>query len=366
MKSNIRKLLYVISIPLLLTAWFVRADYYQELKNIEKQRLDNLASTKSALEEIAEKKAEFSDEEKYLYTLLKAHSEAMHSNFSESEKLLQEIIKGDSKHDYKGRAYSILASIQQIQGKYVYSFMNLDKALALIPKMENKVYKTSILQNALSFYNDSGMLDYAMEYGRRLLKHGVEDKNLAVQCQAHFEMAVIELSADKVELADSRLKKTYDICNKAKGTLPLLHLPNMEAEIALDKGQLTKAKKLLEANHPEVKAYGWKILNASTENQLAEIFFILQDFDQAEKFAVKALQTAESISDVKRSKNATQVLAKIYSELDKKEEAIKYYQKYMELEQKLNTSSRQRKLAYDQARQRLRAEQIARLDEVEN
>ncbi|WP_223671215.1 tetratricopeptide repeat protein [Kangiella shandongensis] len=364
MNFSIRKISYIILIPLLLTAWFVRADYYQQLKVIEEQRLDDLASTKTALEEIAEKKAEFSDEEKYLYTLLKAHSEVMHSNFAEAEKLLQEIIKSDAKHDYKGRAYSILASVQQIQGKYVYSFMNLDRALALIPKMENKVYKTNILQNALSFYNDSGMLDYAMEYARRLLKHGVEDKNLADQCQAYFEMAVIELSADKVELADSRLEKTYDICHKAKGTLPLLHLPNMEAEIALGRGQLTKAKELLEANYPKVKEYGWKILNASTEIHLAEVFFILQDYEKSEELALKALKTAEEISDVKRSKNATQVLAKLYSELEKKEEAIKYYQKYMELEQKLNTSSRQRKLAYDQARQRLRAEQLARLEEA--
>ena len=114
--------------------------------------------------------------------------------------------------------------------------------------MDNEEYKANILQNAVSFYNDSSMLDYAMDHARRLLKLGIQRKDLSNQCQAHFEMMVIELSANKYELVADRLIRVDDICNKANETLFLLHLPNVRADLAIQKGDISKARKLLEEN----------------------------------------------------------------------------------------------------------------------
>lgn len=338
------------------------ADYYEQLKVIEKERLSDLAGTESSLNEISKHKQDFSNEETHLYLLLKAHSETMQSNFAEAEELLLSIINSDASIDYKGRAHSILAAVLQIQGKYVRSYVHLDKAMGYAPRMDNKEYKANILQNAVSFYNDSGMIDYAMVHARRLLKLGIQTKDLSHQCQAYFEMMVIELSANKYELAADRLTRTDDICSKANESLFLLHLPNVKAELAIQKGDTSMAKKLLEENYSEVKKYGWKILNASTEIRLANVYSKLGEFQKAEKLALKALKISQEIGDIKRSKGATEILAKAYSKLGEKDKAIKYFQRYMELEKRLSASSRQRKLAYDQARQWIRARQIAKVD----
>ncbi|GAA4359645.1 tetratricopeptide repeat protein [Kangiella marina] len=353
---NVKKLISGIALYL-LTKGLIGAGYYNDLKAIESQRIKDLSGTKQSLQEISKYKSEFSDSEKHLYWLLMAHSATMESDFAEAERLLLKIINSDADIDYKGRAHSVFAAVLQLQGEYVRSYLHLDKALRHVPRMDNEEYKANILQNAVSFYNDSGMFDYAMDHARRLLKLGVQRKDLSNQCQAHFEMMFIELSANKYELAEDRLTKTDNICNKANETLFLLHLPNVRADLAIQKGDTSRARKLLEENYTEVKKYGWKILSASTEIKLANLYSKIDEFKEAEKLALKALKASEEIGDIKRAKGATEILANIYSELGEKDKAIKYFLMYMELEKRLSASSRQRKLSYDQARQWLRVEQ---------
>lgn len=155
------------------------------------------------------------------------------------------------------------------------------------------------------------------------------------------------------------MAKTDDICRQAKETVFLLHLPNIRADIAMQKGEFNAAKKLLEENYSEVKKYGWKVLNASTEISLANLYSNIGRHREAEELALKALRVSKEIGDIKRSKDASEILAKIYSELDQKEKAIKYFQMYIELDKRLSASGHQRKLAFDQARQKIEVEQLA-------
>ena len=198
-----------------------------------------------------------------------------------------------------------------------------------MPQIKNKTYKSDTLQNALSFYNDSGMLDYAMEYARRLLKLGIEHDNPDSQCHAYYEMAVMEVSINKVQIAEDNLAKAYEFCSSASNTLISRHLPNLEATIMMEWGDLQKAKRLLESNDEEVNQYGWSILTASTEIKLANVYIAQSAYENAEKLLLKALSSSEEITDIKRSKNATLLLAQLYSKLDKKEDAIKYFQQYI-------------------------------------
>ncbi|GAA4359628.1 tetratricopeptide repeat protein [Kangiella marina] len=358
---NVKKLISGIALCL-LTKSLVGADYYNDLKAIESQRIKDLSGTKQSLQEISKYKSEFSDSEKHLYWLLMAHSATMESDFAEAERLLLKIINSDADIDYKGRAHSIFAAVSQLQGKYVRSYMHFDKALGLIPKMQDEEYKANVLQNAVSFYNDSGMVDYAMDYARRLLQLSIKTKDLAKQCQSHYEMAFIEISAEEYALAGNRLNQAYEVCRKANEGLFILHLPNLEADIAMSRKEFTKAKRLLEKSYIDVKKYGWPVLTSLTEIRLANLYFETGRYDKAEKFASKAFSVSEDAGDVKRMRNATQILAKTHSKLKNKDKAIEYYQLYMELEKKINTASRQRKLAYDQARQELRAEALAKLE----
>lgn len=199
------KAILLISMLYSMVASVSSAAYLDELKAIERQRLSNIVSTKQALENISKHKSDFSSKEKYLYLLLVAHSETMHSNFSEAESLLLDIIDSEASADYVGRAHSILAGVLQFQGKYERSYYHLDKSLGFFPIISNEEYKSSILQNAVSFYNDSGMFDYAMDYARRLLKLGIQRKDLSDQCQAYFEMTIMELSASRHDIAVARI-----------------------------------------------------------------------------------------------------------------------------------------------------------------
>ncbi|RDX36578.1 tetratricopeptide repeat protein [Kangiella sp. HD9-110m-PIT-SAG07] len=331
------------------------AGYFEKLRNIESQRVNDLAATRQALKDLSIYQKDFTQIETHLYWLLWAHSELMNSNYSEAEKFLLGIIDSGASADYKGRAHSILAAGFHLQGQYYESYIHFDKALAMIPKMNDKEYKANILQNAVSFYNDSGLVAYAMDYASRLLKYSIENNDKSKQCHAYFDILNIEISAKKYDLADDRLMVAYKTCRKAKNELFLLHLKNLESDIAISRGKLSKAKQLLENNYKEVKTYGWATLISLTEIRLANLYFEVGQYNDSEKVAIKAFEASSKTGDTKRSKNAAEVLAKTYSKLNDKDKAIKYYQLYVKLEQKMNAISHKRKQAYDNAKQVLRA-----------
>lgn len=345
-------------------AWFVRADYYQELKSIEENALNDLSGTKEKLSKIAQYKNNFTQDEQYLYQIVKAHSEALSTNYEKSEALLLKIIESDADTNFKGRAYSLLASTKMIHGQYVESYYYLDKSLFLLDKMDDKDYKVRILSNALNNYNDLEMLDYAMGHARRLLKLGVEENAPVAICMATFEMALIELNAGKENLAEKRLNKIHSLCDQEVGILVLHSITSFEAKVALAKNNTQDAKKILEQHYPEVRSFGWEILTAIFETDLADVYLRNEQYEKAEAFALRGLERTRKNRDIKREKNAIKLLAEISTKLKKESEALEYYQKYIQLEQKLSSSVRQRKLAYGKARQRLREEQLAKLEEA--
>lgn len=344
--------------------WFVRADYYQELKSIEKNALNDLSGTKEKLSKIAQHKNEFTQDEQYLYQIVKAHAEALNTNYEKSEALLLQVIESDADTNFKGRAYSLIASTKMIHGQYVESYYYLDKSLSLLDRMDDRSYKVKILSNALNNYNDLEMLDYAMVHARRLLKLGEQENDPVAICMAMFEMALIELNAGKENLAEKRVKKIHSLCDQEIGVLVLHSITSFEAKIALAKNNTEDAKKILEQRYPEVKSFGWEILTAIFEIDLADVYLRNEQYEKAEKFALMGLERARKNRDIKREKNVIRLLAELSTKLNKKSEALEYYQKYIQLEQKLSSSVRQRKLAYGQARQRLREERLAKLEDA--
>jgi tetratricopeptide (TPR) repeat protein len=203
------------------------------------------------------------------------------------------------------------------------------------------------------------MLDYAMDYARRLLKVGHRSGNKGAQCVANIEIVLMELSAEKIDLANKRLKKVNKVCDESVGKLILLNIPSIEAQVALGGGEIIKAKEILESNYKTIRDFGWEVLTSIIETDLAKAYYQLGNYQKAEELALMGYKRAKKTTDIKRQRNVVKVLALISTELEKEDEALNYYKKYIELEQKVNTSTRQRKLAFSKALQRVKDEQLA-------
>lgn len=321
-------------------------DFYDELKFIESIRLNGIAKTQQKLEEIGQHKSEFNSRERDLYFLLMAHSKAMQSDYDEAKAILISLTTQSESIDLRSRAYSILAAIENIQGNDVDAFIALDNSLSSLTEISDQIYRLDILQNAVGVYKEAELIEYALELSRRHLTEANRSKKQEPLCHANYELASIEIMAQKTRMAQERLKSARQYCEGSKQRLVLLEIEASLAEIAIIEGRYDEAYRAMNELFPIIENYGWDILKSRALINFAEIQFEKGELEKAKDSALQSYNLAKNSNDKKRILNATAILAKIYSQQDKSEEAIQYYKEYMELNNEHQNKIRQRKLAF--------------------
>lgn len=325
-------------------------DFYGKLKYIESIRLKGIANVRNQLDEIGEFRSEFSQKESDLYLLLKAHSDAMQADYDSAKEILIGLTNQSESIDIRSRAYSILAVIENIQGNDIDAFVALDNSLSQINEVSDQIYRLDILQNAVGVYKEAELIEYALELSRRHLTEANRSKKNEPLCHANYELASIEIMAQKTRMAEERLKATKHYCEKTNERLVLLEIEASLAEIAIINKRYSDAYQIMDSIYPKIDGFGWSILKSRAQMNYAEIHFQQGELDKAKDYATQSYQLAVSTNDKKRTLNATAILAKIYSTKGKNEEAIKYYKEYMELNNEHQNKIRQRKLAFQSVR----------------
>lgn len=326
-------------------------NYYNQLKRIESVRLDDIDDARNQLDKISQFESEFNEVEKDLYLLLLAHSKAMQSDYERAKKLLTNLTLQSNSIDIRSRAYSILAAIQNIQGNDIDAFVALDNSLSQLSEVNDQIYRLDILQNAVSVYKESELIEYALELSRRHLTEAIRSNKSEPLCHANYELASIEIMAQKTKIAEERLKATRQHCEEADQKLVLLEIDASLAQIAMINERYDRAEKIMEDRYKDIELYGWGILTSRASIIYSEIFLVKNRLKEAEKYATEAYRMAKDSQDKKRTLEAAAVLAKIYSQKKDNEKAIKYYKEYMELNNELRTKVRQRKLAFQSTRE---------------
>lgn len=321
-------------------------DFYGELKFIESIRLNGIAKTQQKLEEIGQFESEFDSKERDLYLLLQAHSKAMQSDYDEARAMLVSLTTQSESIDISSRAYSILAAIENIQGNDVDAFVALDHSLSRLSEISDQIYRLDILQNAVGVYKEAELIEYALELSRRHLTEANRSKKHEPLCHANYELASIEIMAQRTKMAQERLKSARQYCENSEQRLVLLEIEASLAEIAIIEGRYDEAYQVMSELFPKIENYDWDILKSRALINFAEIEFEKGELEKAKDSALESYNLATNSNDKKRILNATAILAKIYSQQGKSEEAIKYYKEYMELNNEHQNKIRQRKLAF--------------------
>lgn len=325
-------------------------NFFGELKFIESVRLNGIAKTQQRLEELSQYESEFNSKERDLYYLLTAHSKAMQSDYDTARAILLSLTKQSDSIDIRSRAYSILAAIENIQGNDVDAFIALDNSLSSLSEISDQIYRLDILQNAVGVYKEAELIEYALELSRRHLTEANRSKKNEPLCHANYELSSIEIMAQKTKMAEERLKSARQYCKDAKQRLVLLEIDASLAEIAIIEERYDEAYKVMNELYPKIVDYDWDILKSRALINFSEIQFEKGELEKAKKSALQSYELAKNSSDKKRILNATAILAKIYSQQGKSEEAIQYYKEYMELNNEHQNKIRQRKLAFQTAK----------------
>lgn len=325
-------------------------DYWKELKDIEEHRLDNLEVTREKLSQIEQFKEKFNKDEQSLFMLLKGHSLIMDSKISAGQGILEKLVDNTEHTGIKARAYSILGSLHRVKGENIQAFIAVDNALDLLTTIKDDSYKLDILVNTVSTYKDAELIEFALEHGRRLLSVANKRKTEEALCNALFELGEIELMANELTLAKQRLLLAKSHCEKGSQKLYTFMVNDALINIDIESEEYDKALTKIEKMFEQVQDYSWELMIATYQIRFAQVYLGKGKVDEALSYAEKAYKMFETVHDVKRKELAASILAKIYTELDRKEEALKYYKEYMEINIENKQRVRQRKLAFDIAR----------------
>ncbi|AOE48895.1 tetratricopeptide repeat protein [Kangiella sediminilitoris] len=337
----------------------LRADFIDELERLEASIPNDIALATKEIQKYESREPDFTNEEKSLYQVTRAHIELLNSNFKQAELLLEDLLNSKAGANYKARAHSLMASIYSATGEYDETYYHLDWSIRLLDQVDKERYKVTILSNALNSYNDLEMTSYSMDYAVRLLRFGEKTDNKFAVCLAKVELTLIEIQLNDIAIARERLEETKDICSEGTTNLIQLTIQIIEARIALLSDERDKAKRLLEKYYPITEKFGWGIFTCIVEVSLAETYYQLEQYQKARIMAMRGFERADQVNDLKRKKQASRILANIETELGNEDEAIKYYKKYIQLEQEYNTSLKQRKLSYSRAAAKVLKEQEA-------
>lgn len=326
-------------------------DFYTKLKSLESVRLQELSDVRQQLIKLSQFESEFNQRESDLYNLLWSHSDAMQADYTSAKKRLNALIVKSNSVDIRSRAYSILALIENIQGNDINAFAALDNSLSQISDVEDQIYRLDILQNAVGVYKEAELIEYALEISRRHLTEANRSQLKEPMCHGNYELAAIEIMAQKIKIAEERLKSARNYCQSSNQTLMMYEIALSLSEIAILNENYDKAERILSKVYKEIKQYGWQILTSRSEITYAKIKLGKEEINEAEEFAIKGYKIAKETNDKRRILEASAVLAKIYSKLKDSEKSIEYYKEYMELNNELRMVIRQRKLAFQSTRE---------------
>ena len=125
-------------------------------------------------------------------------------------------------------------------------------------------------------------------------------------------------------------------------------------QLSIETGKVESAEAIARELHPKVEEYGWDVLRSGTKTLYGRLLLNKGELKEAKNFAEAGYQIAKNVKDKKRLEQAAALLAEVYTELKDNDKAVEYYKEYMELNAQNRVKIRQRKLAFDIARQERR------------
>lgn len=327
-----------------------KTDYYDDLVKLERNMLNGNSYVKKRLDEISEHQSQFTRLEQDFFQLLQAHHDYLSSNLEACKKRLRSLIKQTDSADIRAKANILLATAEHVLGNHVESFIALDKAVSAVPSLQRQRYKASILQTAVGIYRQAELYEFALELARNLQVEAAKLKHGEYLCLANYELGTSEKQTGQIKMAKQRMLLAIEYCKNNDSKIfeyaSIISLSELYTEV----GELQKSNRELKKIIEAVKNIGWKNLIARLHIAIAHNYLKLEEYDQAEEFALVGYNNAKQGEDKRRIQKSAEVLAQIYSKTGEKDKAIKYYNEVRKLNSANKVKIRQRKLAFDIAR----------------
>lgn len=249
------------------------------------------------------------------------------------------------------RSHSLLLLIYAGVHDWESGLSSLAVLTEIIEKNPQHKLREAVYSNIVNFYNLIGEHEIAKQYVDNVIDSFESSDN---KCSLSTQDVYAELKLNSEKLTEQVFLEVIDSC-KATNSIYAAHgTYTYLAEYLISQNRYLDAEKILLDNLEEVEGTGFHTMTASFYATLADINLLNNQFDEAQSYAKRIIDSESKHQSAESIATAYKVLSKTYEKQKLYEHALNYYKKYSETKQ----------IEIDQNKAKLLAIQKAKVDAV--
>lgn len=292
----------------------------------------------------------FNSEQKNRFNLLMANSLVIKGHFKKAYKYLERVSSQVTPNKYRLRAFYLKATLLGLQGKFEDSFNHLFQALQLLEQTSDEEAQMTTLYLASSLHTQAEAYDDAVAYADRLLSFAKESGNQHFQCYGLHGKGSARLLQGLLDEALIVFREASSVCEQAKELIAHASSEKGLGHIMLKRGNYEQALNVLKPALERAENADFAPDVVHIKSLMAEAFVGVGDLESAEKHALEAISQAKTISDPRRVRDTSKVLAEISRHRGELNKALTFYMDHMEANQKVQNDLQTKHIAFQRTR----------------
>jgi diguanylate cyclase (GGDEF)-like protein len=327
-------------------------DSTQLLKQADSIKTSNHLKFTEILVLLSDRTRTLSSEQQLYLRYLNAWQAAYEGNYEAAISKLNSII-GESKDvTLRFRAGVTAVNTLAVASHYQEGYSRLGQLLDLLPQIPDKEARQLGLGVASLLYNEAGQYDLASGYADKMSE---EDPFGTGACKGGYLKLQALYKSDKLRTVGKEFQDGIDTCAKLGESLWANLIRTFVANLDIERGRTADAIKLVKDNYEDVQRTNYPRLMSEFDSVLAQAYWKSGDNEQAQQFALNAIDKSVKNEITKPLVDAYQVLYQIAQQRGDYQTALAYHEKFATADKGYLTDTSARALAYQMVTQQVLA-----------
>ncbi|MRX27679.1 GGDEF domain-containing protein [Kangiella sp. HZ709] len=347
-----------IKILLILLIWCsfsvvaAEKDFLEVLKAADKIKTSQPSEFLDQMDSLEKNKQDFSEKERDYFNYLLVWSLILKGHSENAIETFKVVIQESNYPEVKYKAGMSLANMYAAKGSHLDAITQLNLSLELESMLENQEERNRGYVIAGIIYNLIGDNQSAKEYGLKIQNNTTDPRTY---CFAENILVEAEFKIGNLNVADERVKNSIKVCSSINEVIPKNVMLSFIATQYVNFGESKKAVNLLLENLQEVESTEYQYLIGTYYSRLAEGYWELEELENAEKFAKKAINL--QVEQSEWAVSSYNVLYKIFREKKLYDQSLFYHEKFYKLSASLADTEQSKRMAHELVKQQTNEKQ---------
>ncbi len=330
----------------------------------DKHRISDPTLFKELLFELREQPNITTEQEYYLDLLFSYHLTFI-GKYKIAESKLNNIIYSNANNLIKFRANYALIYISMPKRDWLGGLKYLTKNISLLPTIDNNEHYQNGLVTTIIFYNKIRQYKLALSYINKLKDQPLTKINSCLLKQLSLET---KFNLNKLISDDGLIDDAIETCEQVKFDIATNIIIILKAKLYLNDKTPDRALSTLLPFIVNTNNTHYPMLIAEMNNVIAKAYWQINDIDNAQIYATKALTINKGMTNILQGVETYFLLYQIAKKQQDLSLALRYFEQYSEIEKRHLEGEKAKHLAFQLAEHNSFAQesQIKLLNEKNN